>query len=98
MTDCFKCQRCGSDTLMQLQITISAPSSFYGNLSKTNLRKKECRIVGVKWETADYICTNHECRYVAKGYGDYVINLQKENKQLKTMLEQFQNMAQVSSD
>jgi hypothetical protein len=54
--------------------------------SKKNLRKKEVYLMGVLWETADYICTNPKCGKVVDGYGNYVSNLKKENEILKKKL------------
>lgn len=39
--------------------------------------------MGVLWETADFICTNPECRNVLNGYGNYVTNLKREVERLR---------------
>ena len=44
-------------------------------------------LMGVLWETADFICTNPECRKVLDGYGNYVTNLKKEVERLKSKYE-----------
>ena len=53
--------------------------------------------MGVKWETADFICTNAECRHVTLGYGNYVSNLEKEKdklcQQLASANEQHESAA-----
>ena len=43
--------------------------------------------MGVLWETADFICTNPECRKVLDGYGNYVTSLEKEVERLKSKYE-----------
>lgn len=92
----IKCQKCGSPTRMQVQATISAPGELAHKLSKQNLRRADVYILGVLWETADFICTNGECRYVYNGYGNYVTNMKKEldetkakNIELVKMLQQW---------
>lgn len=86
-----KCVRCGSDTRMQVQALISAPSWMEGEFSKTNIRRKDVHLIGVNWEAADFICTNHKCRYVLSRFGNYVTNLKKENEQLKQQLGLLSN-------
>ena len=80
------CERCGGPTQMQVQAVISAPSELEHQFSKQNLRSKDVHLLGVLWETADYICTNPECQYVTNGYGNYVSNLKKENDVLRKAL------------
>jgi len=82
-----ECQKCGSDTRMQVNVVISAPGDLAHNLSKRNLRSKDVFIMGVKWETADFICTNAKCRHVTIGYGNYVSNLEKEKDKLFQQLK-----------
>lgn len=79
----MKCEKCGSDTRMQVQAVISAPGELEHRFSKHNLRRKDVHLVGVLWETADFICTNPECRKVLNGYGNYVTNLKKEVDRLR---------------
>lgn len=74
----MKCKRCGSDTRIQVQAVISAPGELAHKFSKQNLRRRDVYLMGVLWETADYICTNPECGKVVDGYGNYVTNLEKE--------------------
>lgn len=83
----IKCERCGSLTRMQVQATISAPGELAHKLSKQNLRRADVYLMGVHWETADFICTNDKCRAVMAGYGNYVSNLEKENSELRAELE-----------
>lgn len=83
----YKCERCGSDTSMQVQAIISAPSSLMHGLSKRELRRKDVYFMGVLWETADHVCTNPKCRHVSHGYGNYVTNLRKEVERLKAKYE-----------
>ena len=83
----MKCERCGSDTRIQVQAVISAPGELAHQFSKQNLRRKDVYLVGVLWETADFICTNPECGKVVDGYGNYVTNLQKEVDRLKAKYE-----------
>ena len=84
----MKCGRCGGDTRMQVHAVISAPGELAHQFSKQNLRRKDVYLMGVLWETADYLCTNPECRYVITGYGNYVTNLEKEVERLKAKYEQ----------
>jgi hypothetical protein len=83
----MKCEHCGGDTRMQVEAIISAPGDLAYQLSKRNLRGKDVQLVGVLWETADFICTNPECRKVTNGYGNYVTNLRKEVERLKAKYE-----------
>lgn len=78
----FECIKCGAETRMQLLVGVSAPSRLTGKLSKQNLRGKEVWLTHANWETADYICTNTECRHVTDGYGNYVTGLEKKVAQL----------------
>ena len=80
----MKCERCGSETRMQVQAVISAPGELAHNLSKKNLKRKDVYLMGVNWETADYICTNQKCGKVFNGYGNYVTRLEKEVDRLRT--------------
>ena len=72
---------------MQVQATISAPGKLAHRLSKQSLRRKDVYLMGVMWETADFICTNPECGNVHDGYGNYVTNLKKEVERLKAKYE-----------
>lgn len=83
----YKCEKCGADTNAMVQMSVCAPSSMIHNFSKKNMSKKEFRVLGVLWETADLLCTNEKCGYVTDGYGNYVSKLAKENKELKEKLE-----------
>ena len=83
----MKCERCGSDTRIQVQAVISAPGELAHQFSKQNLRRKDVYLMGVLWETADFICTNPECGKVVDGYGNYVTNLKKEVERLKAKYE-----------
>ena len=82
-----KCERCGNDTRIQVQAVISAPGELAHQFSKQNLRRKDVYLMGVLWETADYICTNPDCRKVINGYGNYITNLKKEVERLKAKYE-----------
>lgn len=82
----MKCPNCDSTMRMQTLAVISAPAELSHNLTKQNLRRKDVHLMGVLWETADYICENPECRHVTNGYGNYVTNLEKDNKVLRAAL------------
>lgn len=84
----MKCEKCGSKMTMQVLATIQAPAELTNNLTKKALQRKEVQILGVNWETADYICTNPNCGHVDDGYGNYVTNLKKENEMLKAKLKE----------
>lgn len=74
----MKCDKCGLEMRMMVQMIVSAPSSMGSYFSKTNMRSKEFRILGVNWETANYFCENNECRHAILSYGNYVTNLKKD--------------------
>lgn len=71
---------------MLVQAVLSAPGELAHQFSKQNLRRKDVYLMGVLWETADYICTNEACQYIIDGYGNYVTGLEKENDRLKQEL------------
>lgn len=52
-------------------------------------------LIGVLWDTADFICTNPKCGKVLDGYGNYVTNLKKEVERLKVKYEPETPNAQV---
>lgn len=79
----MKCEKCGSETRMQVQLSISAPGACYRKLSKQVFRGKDVQVLGANWETADFICTNPTCGHVRDGYGNYVTNLEKRNEALE---------------
>jgi len=80
----YNCENCGSETRIHVQAILSTPSSLEGQFSKSNLRRKDVYLMGVNWETSDYIC--EKCGLVKNGYGNYVSNLKKENCELKKLL------------
>lgn len=71
---------------MQVQAVVSAPGELAHQLSKRNLRRKDVHLMGVLWETADFICTSEQCRHVQDGYGNYVTKLQKRVDELEAQL------------
>lgn len=83
----MKCTKCDSPTRMHVQTVISAPGDLAHQFSKVNLRRGDVHLIGVLWETADYICT--KCGYVRDGYGNYVSNLKRENERLKSKLKEY---------
>lgn len=82
----MKCIHCGSDTRMQVHVVISAPGELAHKFSKQNLRRKDVNIMACLWETADFICTNPNCRRVNSGFGNYVSNLEKEVNRLRSVI------------
>lgn len=80
---CRVCVKCGFATTMQVQATIQALGTSYHNLQ---LHHPGVELLGVNWETADFICRNQSCRYVDDGMGNYVTRLRKENEELKRRL------------
>ena len=56
-----KCPKCKKTLRMHLYVHLSAPASFYANLSKTNLRKKDVYLMAALWETASFFCENSKC-------------------------------------
>ena len=85
----MECEKCGSPTTMQVQAVVSAPGDLYHRLSKQNLRKKEVYLMGVLWDTADFICDNPKCQHVTKGFGNYVTNLKKDVERLNAEKQQI---------
>jgi len=81
------CERCGGDMRMQVQCIISAPAELAHQFSKSNIRRKDVYLLGVMWETADFICNTPGCGYIINNYGNYVSNLQKEVERLKNKYE-----------
>ncbi len=82
-----KCVVCGNPTTMQFHVIVSAPGELKHLFSKQCFRRKDVHILGALWETADFICSNPECRHVTDGYGTYVSNLKKEVERLKSKYE-----------
>lgn len=72
---------------MQVQAVLSAPGELTRKLSKQNLRRKDVQVMGVLWETADYICMDPMCGYVHDGYGNYVTNLEKQLNTLEAEIK-----------
>mgnify|MGYP000704705494 CR=1 FL=1 len=85
----FECQKCGSLTRVQVLASISAPGELSHQFSKSNLRRADVWLMGVNWETADYICTNDMCRHVTNGYGNYVTRLKNEREGLIEKAEDY---------
>ena len=86
----MKCIHCGGKTRIQVQAVISAPGELAHQFSKKNLRSKEVYLMGVLWETADYICVEPNCGRVLDGYGNYVTGLKKRVKELEARLAEFE--------
>lgn len=82
----MKCPQCDGSMRMQVQAVVSAPADLSHNFTKQNLRRSDVHVMGVLWETADYICENAQCGYVINGYGNYVTGLKKENEGLRAAL------------
>lgn len=80
------CVKCGAPVRMQVQATISAPGELEHGLSKRNLRRADVYILGVMWETADFICTSEKCAHVDEAYGNYVTNLRKRVAELEAQI------------
>lgn len=84
------CSKCDSPTRIQVQAVISAPGNLFRRLSKRDVRRSDVQIVGVLWDTTDIICTNSDCCHISNGYGNYVTNLEREVKRLKSKYEPTQ--------
>lgn len=80
------CPRCKSPMRMQVQATVSAPAKFERNLAKANLRRGDVYLLGVNWETADFICERPTCGHVTPGYGNYVTRMEREVAELQAQL------------
>ena len=81
------CPHCNSaeHVSMMVQATIRAPATLAHQFSKKNLRRKDCYLMGVNWETAEYVCC--KCNVLIKdGYGDYVSRLEKRVVELEGLL------------
>lgn len=97
-----KCEHCGSEGRIMVQMTVVAPGSMYMNLPKRNFRYKEVEVWGVLWETADFICGSPACGRTSDGYGNYVTRLKKtcedlkaENANLRALIERKKNAQQI---
>lgn len=86
----MKCVHCGSDGRIQVLANIAAPAELAHQFSKANLRKKDVYLLGVNWETMDFLCGNEKCGRVTDGYGNYVTNLAKENELLKVKIAELE--------
>lgn len=82
------CEKCGAPTRMQVQATISAPGELFHKLSKQNMRSKDVYLMGVNWETADFICC--DCGTVRDGYGNYVTSLRTTNAEQAERIKQLE--------
>lgn len=71
---------------MQVNVSVQAPGELYHHLPKRSYRRGDVQVLGVLWETADFICTKC-CSLVIDGYGNYVTRLQKEVKRLTETYE-----------
>lgn len=82
----YTCQHCGSehtDVMVQQQVVF--PSEHSHNLTRKFMASKEFRHLGILWETGDIIC--RDCGRVSDGFGNYVTNLAKSNKELRYVLK-----------
>jgi len=86
----FDCTKCGSPTTIQGQVVLSAPSQYYHNFTKSNLRRKGVYLMGCLWETFDFICTNPKCGHTVGRYGNYVTSIKKENEALKARIRELE--------
>lgn len=82
----YYCPHCGSEGRIQVQAVISAPAALAHQFSKQNLRRADVHLMGVLWETMDFICGNEKCGRVTDGYGNYVTNLAKRVKELEKLV------------
>ena len=56
----MRCNRCGSSDLnFMVSVYVEAPIKFYARITKTNIAKKELKIVGAGWPHASFSC--NEC-------------------------------------
>lgn len=85
----MKCLKCGGPTQMQVLVSVSAPGELYRQLSKPAYRRKDVSILGVLWETADFICEDPKCGQVTNGYGNYVTNLEQKVRQLEAQVSRL---------
>ena len=53
------CWKCGSRNIdFMVSLFISAPIKYYAKITKSNLTKKELRIVGADWPQASFSCND----------------------------------------
>ncbi|PLC44517.1 hypothetical protein C0Q88_07510 [Ralstonia pickettii] len=88
----YHCPHCGSEGRIQVQAVISAPAALAHQFSKQNLRRADVHLMGVLWETMDFICGSEKCGRVTDGYGNYVTNLAKRVKELEAQVAQAPSM------
>ena len=86
----MNCPHCGKAGRIHVHATISTPGELVHNFSKRNLRRGDVHLVCVNWETMDFLCENPKCQRPTLAFGNYVSNLEKENKELKKQLEDKQ--------
>lgn len=85
----MKCPKCGGPARIQVQATLATPAELAHQFSKSNLRRKDCYLLGVNWETMDIICTSPKCRHVSNGYGNYVTRLADRVRMLEDILKEY---------
>lgn len=91
------CEKCGSPTRMQVQVTVSAPGDFFHRLAKKVFQRKDVELLGANWETADFICTSPGCSHVRDGYGNYVTGLVKKVEALEAELALLRAIPEVQA-
>lgn len=69
-----------------VQATIAAPAGLAHQFSKQNLRRADVYLMGVNWETMDFVCGNPECARVTDGFGNYVTRLESQAGKLADAL------------
>ena len=52
----MKCPKCESELSMMVDITIQAPSSYYGNLSKASIRHADVQFLYANWPNMWLTC------------------------------------------
>ena len=64
------------------------PSALMGALTAENLKNATVRVVGVNWETFDFMCSSEACRHHEHAYGNYISRLEDENKMLHQRMKE----------
>jgi aspartate/tyrosine/aromatic aminotransferase len=83
------CEKCKSHNMRIMgQCTLSAPAKLYSKFSKKNLRSKDVYLMGVNWETFDFIC--EDCGYTINNFGNYVTELKNKVKELEAKVKMLE--------
>lgn len=61
----MKCPKCRSVGEIHVEVGMKIPSDMYMQISKTNIRRKGCKMLYAGWPKALFVCK--ACNYSEKG-------------------------------